>query len=419
MAQLKASAAHGVAGQSSKAKKYGLDYDSCSRKELLSFLRRRRVGYDESAPITRRAIIKVLEHADTEANFRFTDLASEMRNRIYEELLVIHPHSRCCFPQILATSSQMQREALGILYDVEDAEIGVGKRCGTNGHHVADAQGYIFTFTCGGITRKWEAEPLIELPTGPARWPPFLLRLRSLRLKLELAEADVDALPATFLLPIICFLQSSKVLRSLTIEFDVKGTYNAQTAARALYMLLPRSRLLTTMECASVQASGQLADRAEQDTRCLSEEQEKLYALNIPYKAALVAEELDFWRRPDKALWLNGLTSSRLDAVRMDWKLLHWLHHSDGDYERQLNVQLVAAVAVLDAAYQEMIDSSAGHTLGARLELVATHRRRMEAFPGLQALAATHQSGVEAFPGSSGGFAAMPMFGSRAFAGGS
>lgn len=71
----------------------------------------------------------------------FLDLPGELRNQIYDELLISHdrdPTRVRCYPQILATCRRIHQEASGILYGSNDVQITVcersvltnGKKCG-------------------------------------------------------------------------------------------------------------------------------------------------------------------------------------------------------------------------------------------------------------------------------------------------
>lgn len=81
--------------------------------------------------------VRALKQADTEASFRFLDLPPEMRNLVYKELVVLQD-SWYCHPQILATCTQVHKEASSVLYGdnlievkiYEDGVVAHGKRCG-------------------------------------------------------------------------------------------------------------------------------------------------------------------------------------------------------------------------------------------------------------------------------------------------
>lgn len=60
--------------------------------------------------------------------FRFLDLAPELRNMVYEELLTIDEGSLTCHPQILRTCKEIQGEATSILYAANPFYIEVSEK---------------------------------------------------------------------------------------------------------------------------------------------------------------------------------------------------------------------------------------------------------------------------------------------------
>lgn len=83
---------------------HSLDYTRCSSNELRGLLMARNLPSNDTNPLTISSMAKLLRQADAQATFRFRDLAGELRNHIYEELLNIKPDDRNCYPEILATS---------------------------------------------------------------------------------------------------------------------------------------------------------------------------------------------------------------------------------------------------------------------------------------------------------------------------
>ncbi|KAI5366410.1 hypothetical protein Slin15195_G079300 [Septoria linicola] len=114
-------------------------YQRCKKVELIAFANDR--GLQVSSSSTRgpshRDYVAALTQADKDASLRFLDLPAELRNFIYEALLTLRD-SFSCFPQILQTSKEVNREATTILYgenyiDVKIYPDGVfvhGQRCG-------------------------------------------------------------------------------------------------------------------------------------------------------------------------------------------------------------------------------------------------------------------------------------------------
>lgn len=60
-------------------------------------------------------LIVALEKADKKATFRLLNLPAELRQKVYEQLLMFPEHSMVCEPAILATSKFVYREAVDIL----------------------------------------------------------------------------------------------------------------------------------------------------------------------------------------------------------------------------------------------------------------------------------------------------------------
>lgn len=100
-----------------------LDYFACTVPELQAFLESRTGNRNgDGAPIRSQKAyyVNALRGLDRHAQFRFLDLAPELRNLVYQELLtwadVKTNGEGSCWPQILATSSQVYREAKDIIY---------------------------------------------------------------------------------------------------------------------------------------------------------------------------------------------------------------------------------------------------------------------------------------------------------------
>ncbi|CAK1363672.1 uncharacterized protein RHO25_006163 [Cercospora beticola] len=124
-------------------------YNRCRKDELVKFATDREVVVNsktEKGP-TKKDYIAALVKADQDATFPFENLAPELRNMVYAELLTLQD-SFTCFPQILRTSRQINQEATGLLYrlnyvDVVIKDSGVcahGHRCGSFTPHMLRLQ---------------------------------------------------------------------------------------------------------------------------------------------------------------------------------------------------------------------------------------------------------------------------------------
>lgn len=98
--------------------KYALDYDKCTRKELRAFVKAKSWDDAETQSTskgTKSYYVSKLRKLDRSMTFRFMDLPPEMRNLVYENLLIRDPSSsRSAFTTVLRTCRQVYDEAHGI-----------------------------------------------------------------------------------------------------------------------------------------------------------------------------------------------------------------------------------------------------------------------------------------------------------------
>jgi len=83
-----------------------------------SFIRSR-TGQDAQSKKKKQHYISLLQQLDEDAQFIFQDLAPELRNLIYRELLSLEPVPtglNVCYTSFPATSKQIREEASSILY---------------------------------------------------------------------------------------------------------------------------------------------------------------------------------------------------------------------------------------------------------------------------------------------------------------
>ncbi|RMZ05449.1 hypothetical protein D0864_02477 [Hortaea werneckii] len=90
-----------------------LDYKRFRTAQLAQFARNRNLDVKVRPRQERGCYLRALIDADNDATFRFLDLPAEMRNNVYEHLLTLRNlnHGWRCYPEILATCKQANREA--------------------------------------------------------------------------------------------------------------------------------------------------------------------------------------------------------------------------------------------------------------------------------------------------------------------
>ncbi|EMC95681.1 hypothetical protein BAUCODRAFT_499009 [Baudoinia panamericana UAMH 10762] len=92
----------------------GLKYSKCSNEKLRAAIHSRKLlEYRLTGPPIRHILIGMLERSDARMRVRCFDLPAELRNRVYEYLLIVKP----CRTQVLATSRFVRREATWFLHD--------------------------------------------------------------------------------------------------------------------------------------------------------------------------------------------------------------------------------------------------------------------------------------------------------------
>ncbi|SMY24688.1 unnamed protein product [Zymoseptoria tritici ST99CH_1A5] len=207
-------------------------YDRCTNTELAQIAHERGITVPSLSDPPRKQLLKrdylaALKTADAGPSFPFMDFSPELRNRVYQELLVLD-NSFTCFPQILATSKQVNSEASTVLYgdnliDVRMLPDGIY----VHGKHVGGYASY----------RRGQPAPQLRLV-----WPYWLRKVHFLRFSLEhilgaryayslfsLASGSrFDIEDLDFVLHSMCsFLASDHMLRSLKVDItgdDTEGT---------------------------------------------------------------------------------------------------------------------------------------------------------------------------------------------------
>ncbi|KAF2487080.1 hypothetical protein BDY17DRAFT_306522 [Neohortaea acidophila] len=230
-------------------KKGQVDYNRCTFEELQAFVAAR--GLKHQARSTRyaaRELIVTLQRADDNPSFPyFFELAPEMRNRIYDELLVFDPDTGFAHPQILASCRAANNEAKNIMCtkNVAVVRIDFGIMPTYAGH--VDHK-----VSMGGPLARANTEHLEFLITGPIRWPRALLKFEhvqvdirlgygSLGVKRILRRNQMNGAVAT----LGSFLEESERLKRVTVkgDFDAVLKGNHTTTTELVSMLYPISRL--------------------------------------------------------------------------------------------------------------------------------------------------------------------------------
>ena len=207
---------------------YGLNYDECSDDELSKFTTSRGLEIFTNRAMAREEVIYVLQNADLCATFNLFDLPAEIRNIIYSELLTLRKSDKkehcqdfqlrqCCWPAILAACKQIKKEAHGLLYDANEFTITVS---------LGKPQG-VSVSSSGQVNALLNDTIVPNLPLWKSvrkQWPTLLTRTKSLKLCLELHQAQKSSEQEVEVNQILrdlhAFLTSSNTLRELHVEIS-------------------------------------------------------------------------------------------------------------------------------------------------------------------------------------------------------
>ncbi|RMY67335.1 hypothetical protein D0864_11608 [Hortaea werneckii] len=105
-----------------------LNYKRFRTAQLAQFARNRNLHVEVRPRQERGCYLRALIDADNDATFRFFDLPAEMRNHVYEHLLRLRDlnHGWKCYPEILATCKQANREAREYLVTGNHSKVHIG-----------------------------------------------------------------------------------------------------------------------------------------------------------------------------------------------------------------------------------------------------------------------------------------------------
>lgn len=236
-----------------------VDYDRCTIAELRKFTLERGLA-SPSLPF-KAEYIKILVKADRDATFRFMDLPAEMRNEIYEYLLILpggEPVRNNCHTSILRTCKEIYGEARSILY--EGNTVKCAFRIKFVVPFLSDYAVHIHNSVSRGqldVDEPYTGNAQhILLPNGMDAYPTFLRRISHLRLDIEAQGPNNDSLKirhcyclGSMMLTLSSFLMEGHCLRSLEIcvnvEFENAFLGSLKAAAQVLY---PLQRIRGTAE---------------------------------------------------------------------------------------------------------------------------------------------------------------------------
>lgn len=171
---------------------YDYDRDSAQLLAASATLRRLTATYESGSRthlFDRNTIAQGLRRNDESAPFRFFALPPELRNLVYENLLLFEGNSLKCQPQILATCKRVHSEATNILYGMNTITINIyqdrveahGIKCGS----------YIPLERCDSKP----GDPPNRM--SAIQWPDFLRRARSIVIRpSQIWGSDYDYMEA-------------------------------------------------------------------------------------------------------------------------------------------------------------------------------------------------------------------------------
>ncbi|EME81265.1 uncharacterized protein MYCFIDRAFT_211797 [Pseudocercospora fijiensis CIRAD86] len=203
--------------------KHALAYENCTLDELRTFVQDRGLHKTEHSQITQEECIRLLRNADKSMTFRFTALAGEIRNRIYDELLTLNDVGKC-HPQILRASKSIHGDASEMIYSINTP----------TARFVAN---HLLFLETRRAPHDYRYEPIMKLNAPP--WPLSFLKFEKVRILLD-EEALYDAVDqghrrsawedvsrsTAELYTLVSFLQKSTSLKSVLVEGKAYETVN-------------------------------------------------------------------------------------------------------------------------------------------------------------------------------------------------
>ncbi|CZT14702.1 uncharacterized protein RCC_12200 [Ramularia collo-cygni] len=217
---------------------YGrLDYDTCKSEDLKAFVQQRGLVDPFPPGLTLKSTyIRILDAADRAYRFRFLDLPPEMRNLVYDELLLLRPYGEFngCHTSILSTCREIYDDASAIIFAINDL------KCEFSLDHTTyDGEG-VFEVVLNKSPGDYARFCILEADD-------FFLRATSLRIQITAQRHDTDDnfyyMPiSNGLLAFASSFMEGNALIELRIDFSL-GSTETVTSIEAHRILWPLRRL--------------------------------------------------------------------------------------------------------------------------------------------------------------------------------
>ncbi|KXT01656.1 hypothetical protein AC578_2766 [Pseudocercospora eumusae] len=202
-------------------KMYSMHYNPITTLALKAFIRAR-TNKDPPNGLRRQV---PLQEMDRNWTFRFMDLPPEMRNIIYELLLMRNKaQRRKAFLAILRVSKEVHKEAVGIFNDVNTADLGISIIKRSSDSHSSDA---LYMSLNGHVRNTFEITDQSDVKTILGQGARGLARMRHVRLWLNISWYVGNAPNGNWILPtslVSSIVAAGVDLRTLVIEGSGSGT---------------------------------------------------------------------------------------------------------------------------------------------------------------------------------------------------
>ncbi|KAK3717931.1 hypothetical protein LTR37_005357 [Vermiconidia calcicola] len=327
--------------------RFALDYRGCTVKELRGFLEARTGELPTNTRTAKRYYINRLWEADSVVSFRFLDLAPELRNNIYRELLTLRSvrgHSeRRCWTGILRASKQICEEAHGILYGENDFDIII------SGPFRPAARGGYYRLVYSDLLNMTYEENH-KLGQVILNWPNYLRKVQRLRLTINIhydnprnasGPSPVFKVINYTVYSICSFVVEQNHLKRLQVQVQTQSF--SEFGAISHKVLWPLAKLTSATDCKIIGISEDAQQRLHQEMQRNDPNEEKpVNALVKAHKLVARANELK-----DIMTEVAGL-APRKDAVSKLLAPVHAVLNMDGYVDAQHDAGLVMSVDALE-----------------------------------------------------------------------